>query len=205
MSNSLKNLYRVKRKDVSKASRVLGEAFQNDIAWIHIILDEEVRREKLPIAFELILRYSLRYGEIYSPTEAIEGVAIWLPDKYVKQTLWRVLRSGAIITALRLGSTVGNNINKAFGSLEADREENINPPCMYLLAIGISPKYQGQGYGSKLLRSMFDNLDSKNIPIYLETDTERNAAIYKKLGFKVVKEGILHDLEFYLWEMIRRS
>ena len=76
---------------------------------------------------------------------------------------------------------------------------------MYLQAIGVSPKFQGQGFGSKLLRSMFQRLDSNEIPIYLETETEKNVAMYKKLGFQVVKEGTLHNLEFYIWEMIRKT
>jgi len=205
MTDSLKNLYRIKRKDISKASRVLAEAFQDDPVWIHLIPDEDLRREKLPIVFAFITRYCLHYGEIYSPTEAIEGVAIWIPDKYVEQTFWRVLRSGAIFLGLKIGNTLGKNLSQTLDPIDADRKENIKPPYVYLQALGVSPKFQGQGFGSKLLRSMFERLDSNNIPIYLETETEKNATMYKKLGFKVVKEGILHNLDFYIWEMIRTS
>ena len=172
---------------------------------IMFIVDEKTRKEKLPAVFEYSIRYGLHYGEIYSPTDAIEGVAIWVRGKYATQTFWRVLRSGAAISAFKMGSAIGKKLSNAFEDVDADREENITPPYMYLLSIGISPEKQGQGYGSKLLRSMFERLDSQNIPIYLETETEKNASMYKKLGFEVVKEGILHNLDFYLWEMIRRA
>ena len=205
MTDSLKNLYRIKRKDISKASRVLAEAFQDDPIWIHLIPGEELRREKLQLVFAFIIRYSLHYGEIYSPTEAIEGVAIWIPDKYVEQTFWRVLRSGALLLGFKIGNDLGKSLSNTLDPIDTDRKENIKPPYMYLQAIGVSPKFQGQGLGSKLLRSMFEKLDSNNIPIYLETETEKNAAMYKKLGFEVVKEGLLHNLDFYLWEMIRRK
>jgi ribosomal protein S18 acetylase RimI-like enzyme len=205
MSNSLENLYRIQRKDLKKASMVLSEAFQDDPAWSHIAPDEKVRKEKLPIVFEFSIRYALHYGEVYSPTKAIEGVAIWTRGRYATQTFWRVLRSGAIISALKMGSDIGKRISSFFEPVDADREANITQPYMYLVAVGISPEKQGQGLGSKLLRPMFERLGKENIPIYLETETKKNAEMYKKYGFQVVKEGILHNLEFYLWEMIRKA
>ena len=54
MTDSLKNLYRVTRKDISKVSKVLAEAFQDDPVWTHLIPDEDLRREKLPIVFAFI-------------------------------------------------------------------------------------------------------------------------------------------------------
>ena len=121
----------------------------------------------------------------------------------MEQTFWRVLRSGAIFSASKIGNNLGKDLSRTLDPLDADRKENIKPPYMYLQAIAVSPKFQGQGLGSKLLRSMFKRLDSNEIPIYLETETEKNAAMYKKLGFQVVKEGNLHNLDFYIWEMIR--
>ena len=203
MNNSLENLYRIQKKDVAKASRVLAEAFHDDPVWVNLIPDNKIRKEKLPAVFEFSIKYTIHYGECYSPTEAIEGVAIWIPDKYTTQTFWRVLRSGAMFSTFKMGS-IGRKLEKTFMPLDADREKNIDPPYMYLQAIGISPEEQGQGFGKKLLFSMFERLDREGIPVYLETETEKNAKMYKKYGFEVVQEGKLHDLDFYLWEMIRR-
>ena len=80
MNNFLENLYRLQKKDVARASKVLADAFYNDPVWIYLIPDNQIRKEKLPAVFEFTIRYTLRYGECYSPTDNIDRVILGSPQ-----------------------------------------------------------------------------------------------------------------------------
>lgn len=47
---------------------------------------------------------------------------------------------------------------------------------------------QGRGLGSTLLGPTLTRCDREGLPAYLEASSERNAALYARLGFKLVNE-----------------
>jgi len=201
----LVDLYRLQKKDVKKGGQILANAFYDDPAWINVMPDEEIRKKKLPITFEFILTHTLKYGEVYAPTNTIEGVALWLPHNKVEITFWRALRSGALRIGIKMGQDIGNRIQKVFYPIDEDRKENMKGKSyIYLQAIGVAPEYQGKGYGGRLLRAMFERCDKEGISIYLETETENNVEMYKKHGFTILKEQYITDYGFLIWEMIRK-
>lgn len=60
------------------------------------------------------------------------------------------------------------------------------------LHINLMPDFQGAGYGSVLMRELFEHLKNKNVPgVMLEVDSYNTGAVafYKKHGFKVLFEG----------------
>ena len=56
------------------------------------------------------------------------------------------------------------------------------------LEFGVSPDRQGQGLGSALMRPTLDRCDEEGLPAYLEASSERNAALYERLGFELKDE-----------------
>ncbi|MFX1508475.1 MAG: GNAT family N-acetyltransferase [Promethearchaeota archaeon] len=204
MSFTLENLYRIQKKDIKKAYQVLGKAFHEDPAWTHVIPDEDTRKKKLPFVFEFVLRYSLKYGEIYAPSDKLEGIVAWVPHTTANETFWRIIRSGAIRATIKMGSEIGRRIQMLFSVIEEDRRQHMkNKPYFYLQVIGVLPEFQGQGFGGKLLKSMFAKADMEGFSIYLETETEKNMKIYSKYGFITLKEGEAPGADFHYWEMLR--
>lgn len=76
-------------------------------------------------------------------------------------------------------------------------------PHWYLPAIGITPAWQGRGYGAALLRPMLERCDAERLPAYLEASTPRNVALYERNGFTVVEEGHYARDAPPLWRMWR--
>jgi GNAT superfamily N-acetyltransferase len=182
----------------------LAKAFHDDPAWINVIPDEYERKKKLPSVFEYVVRYSLKYGDVYAPTENLEGIATWVPHTTVEKSIWRILRSGAFRAALKMGSEIGNRVDKLFDQIDKDRREHMKDKSyLYLQAIGVLPEFQGQGLGGRLLKPMFAKADKEGILIYLETETETNRQIYSKYGFQTLKEGRAPGADFLFWEMVR--
>lgn len=204
MPFDIEELYKIQKKDIETASQVLGKAFHEDPAWIYVIPDVNERREKLPAVFEYSIRYSLKYGEVYAPTENLEGIAVWIPHTTVEKSIWRTFRSGAFRAALKMGSKIGKRVEKLFDQIDQDRREHMQDRSyVYLQAIGVLPEFQGQGFGGRLLKPMFTMADIEGILIYLETETEENMQIYTKYGFQTLKEVKFPGADFPFWEMVR--
>ena len=204
MSFEIKKLYKVQKTDIENACQVLGKAFHKDPVWVHIIPNENERKEKLPSVFEFLLRYSLKYGEIYAPTENLEGIATWVPHTTVEKSAWRILRSGAFRAALKIGNDLSKRIENLSDQIDEDRREHMKDKgYLYLQAIGVLPEFQGQGFGGRLLKSMFAKADINGILIYLETETADNVQLYSKYGFQILKETRALGVDFPIWEMVR--
>ncbi len=56
---------------------------------------------------------------------------------------------------------------------------------VHLWYIGVLPGLQGKGIGGKLMNEILNEASKNNLPIYLETSTERNFKFYESLGFSI--------------------
>ena len=151
MSNKLDNLYRLQKKDTHRAAVMLADAFQHDPVWNAVFGDATLAQRAY--AFETPVRYGLKYGEVYAPSETLEGVAAWAPGALADMTLWRVLRSGAFWPGMKIGSRIARRMQPIFRPIELDRKAYIGgKPYIYLQIIGVAPAFQGLGFGAQLLR-----------------------------------------------------
>ena len=62
-------LYRVQRSDVTQAGKVLADSFQYDPVWNKIFEGEYNLEKRFHAFFEMPIRYCLKYGEVYAPSE----------------------------------------------------------------------------------------------------------------------------------------
>lgn len=202
MTRKLAALYPVQKRDVPQATAVLVDAFEDDPIW-QVILSDTTPTQKAG-AFETPLLYCSKYGEVYAPSENLEGIAAWVPGHVAAMTPWRILRSGAMRGALKLGWKVARKMEPIFGPLDADRKVIMKGHSfIYLQIIGVAPTLQGQGFGGKLLRALIEESERAGLPLYLETETESNVRMYERFGFFVAKEIALPIINLPMWEMVR--
>ncbi len=102
---------------------VLGKAFHDEPVMSQAIPDEDERKQKLPLLFEISLRFALRYGGVYAPLENLEGIAIILPPKEADMTFWRLLRSGALRPLMKLGKETDNRLGEILAPVIKDQKE----------------------------------------------------------------------------------
>jgi GNAT superfamily N-acetyltransferase len=76
-------------------------------------------------------------------------------------------------------------------------------PHDYLFVLGVEPDMQGRGLGKALLTRMSEEAERRNVPCYLETDTETNVRIYTSVGYHVVTDSIAPGSGFRMWTMFR--
>jgi len=77
-------------------------------------------------------------------------------------------------------------------------------PHWYLQIIGVDPAHQGEGFSSRLLRPVLERIDLERMPCFLETNNEKNAAIYRRFGFEVLSEDKLPGTEVTSFAMLRK-
>ena len=206
MSGQIENLYKVQEKDIPKAGVVLADAFQQDLVWSKFFKSEATIDQR-GVLFESPIKYCLKYGEVYAPSERLEGVALWLPGDSADLTIWRMIRSGAIISgmrAMKACTALARKQGRIFGPLQADRKAHMKGRAyIYLMVLGVATGYQGQGFGGKLLRALIEESEQVGVPIYVETETERNVGMYEGFGFRVLKQITLPIINLPQWEMVR--
>jgi len=67
-------LYGVQKGDITRAGKVLADAFQHDPIWNKVFEGESDFEKRFRAFFESPVRYCLKYGEVYAPSENLEGV-----------------------------------------------------------------------------------------------------------------------------------
>jgi len=103
-----------------------------------------------------------------------------------------------------MGAKLVRKMKPVFEPLEADRRANMKGRSyIYLVIIGVSSQFQGQGFGGKLLEALIEESEQVGIPVYLETSTERNVRMYKGLGFRLLNQITLPVIDVPQWEMVR--
>jgi ribosomal protein S18 acetylase RimI-like enzyme len=75
-------------------------------------------------------------------------------------------------------------------------------PHWYLAYLGVDPHWQGQGFGSTLLRKGLARCDRDGLPAYLEIGNPRNRGLYERHGFEVTAEVQVADAP-PVWPMLR--
>jgi ribosomal protein S18 acetylase RimI-like enzyme len=198
-------LYRLKKGDVKRAAEVMAWAFRDYPLFVYFIPKESTRKRKQPFIFRSLLRHGLIDGEVYATSPKLEGIAVWFHSDRERETLWSKISSGFVLMPFVVGIGVLRR-QIAFGRWSTPVRKRCVPGRHWFLELlGVEPAYQGRGYASALLRPMLERIDREGLPCYIETQAEKNVALYEHLGFKVVEEGTMPGSEVRSWAMVREA
>jgi ribosomal protein S18 acetylase RimI-like enzyme len=196
-------LLRLTLKDRDAGATVLGRAFA-DYEFLRYYFPDETERHTIADTFVFLgLSVCLKYGEAYGTSQQLEGVAGWLPPGKAPFGVWQVVRSVPLPVILRFGRQ-GAGRMQAYGRFVDDLHRKMLPaPHWYLQVIGVDPAYQGQGFSSRLLRPMLERIDGERLPCALETNIDKNVAIYRRFGFEVISEDKMRGTAVTSFLMLR--
>jgi ribosomal protein S18 acetylase RimI-like enzyme len=206
----LEELYLITGKDVELATAVLTKAFHEDPLIELIFPSPEERRMLTPVLWRFMIKDGINYGEVYSPTEKIEGVARWLPPGKEHMGLWRTIRSGGLKMGVALAKQKDERrlppreIQRITDDIQKIHKKLMKEPHWYLANIGVDPDHQGKGNASKLIKPMLERIEKESFPVFLETNFEGNVGLYEHLGFEVIDETKISETDIINWAMIRK-
>ena len=169
--------------DVPVLASRLARAFHDNPGLSWVFRNEQRRMSRLERGFGQYLRHLwLGRAEVWT-TDDVAGAAVWLPPGE-----WRV----PVRLQLRmLPGFVANTREELprflrfFNLIEGKHPHERH---WYLAVLGVDPDLQGRGFGSHMMQPGLRRCDEQGLPAYLETDTERNVALYERHGFRVSEE-----------------
>ncbi|MFX0144787.1 MAG: GNAT family N-acetyltransferase [Candidatus Hodarchaeota archaeon] len=202
----LNSFFKLTPDYIDKICKVAGEAFQEDPTTLFIYPEERERKQKLQYGFRMIYNYGIRHGVAYAISNNLEGIIVWLPPNKTFPSTWTLMKHGGFYTMRKVGLKLKamKRTFTVFGYIESKHKELVPFDHWYLQNIAVKPEEQGKGYGGLLLKVMIDKIDSEGLPIYLETNNEKNLRFYKKYGFETIEHVIIPETDVPLWCMLRK-
>lgn len=199
------DIVKLKSSDFAIASDQLSAAFNQD-PLIGYFLPEEAsaRLNALKRMAHALLNYGQPYNQIYTTAETPKGAAVWLPPDASQFTLskgWQAVVSGLITVPFYIRWDRIGDLLSFVGTEIQLQNKNASEPHWHLTLLGVSPAYQGQGIGGKLLQPVLQEADRTKLPCYLETSTTSAVRFYQRHGFEIVYHGTFAGREY--WAMKR--
>ena len=177
---------------------MLARAFADDPAVSFIFPDRAERVRRLPHLFALLFDQDSHGLRLV--TAGGEAATLWrepgsnrtrrIDLLFQAWPMWRIFGS-----AFGRAMTVSDAIDAHFPSGD----------YWYLHIAGCDPGAQGRGFGRAAVRSGLERVAGSNLPVYLETATERNLAFYRGLGFAVTGEWSVPKGGPRFWSMMRAA
>lgn len=190
-------MYRIQPNDLPKASALLGRAFRDYPLFEHVLPEAASRREQLKYLCQFLLRLGMRKGLVIAPSDALEGVSIWLPSDRMPTSPVDALRAGLLNLFFHVDTkAIGRFIE--IGNIKGEkRADVIGGPYWLCDMIGVDPLLQGHGVGRRMVEAQLNDLDKAKLPCCLETSETKNIAYYRKYGFALVNEYKIHDVHVF--------
>ncbi len=165
--------------ELGALSQTLAEAFMEDPVFSWLMPNRARRPGRLRRFFAFELRHLVLPRGAAWTLDGTQGGALVLPPK-----AWS---SPVRLVALQ-GLCFGARVDRPAGLLAQIERLHLREPHYYFAYIGVSPTAQGQGLGSRLMAPTLERCDAEGLPAYLEASSERNAALYERLGFEHRRE-----------------
>ena len=166
-------------EDVPALAAALARAFEHNPGMSWTFRDDARRLRQLETGFAHYLHSIwLERGECWR-IEGVGGAAIWLPPGR-----WELPPLDQLRLLPGVVRSAGRDSPRLLRFYQWTEKRHPHEPHWYLAVLGVHPDHQGRGFGSHLMRPVLERCDAEGVPAYLETDTERNVAIYERHGFR---------------------
>lgn len=173
--------------DRSRVAATITAAFFDDPVCRWLLPDEDRRREVLRPTFEVYVDAYLPHGETYLTADGT-GAAVWLPPNTELLTPeGEEAFVGAIV------EVAGSDVERIFKLEETFAVYHPKVPHYYLQFLAVVPGLQSRGIGSALLRQGLAKSDAEGVPVYFESTSPRNRALYERHGFVCQQEFTVPD------------
>ncbi len=191
------------KKDAPAAAEALVKAFHEYplIVWFHP--DAEKRQSALTNGFTRMVRWAMRYGGVLATSPRMEGVVAWVYSERWHDSWWRNMLCGNYGLPFGIGRKPNHQMDDYHAYAEEIHRRAVSVPHIYVRLLGVDPAHRGKGYAGRLMRAVMEQADSEGRPCWLETQAEKNVAIYRHLGFEVVEEGMIPGGTVKSWGMLR--
>jgi len=191
----------VVRNDIAHLASVLAQAFDADPFFNWFVLQDSRRQARFEETFRTILeRMSGRLNASFT-TPQLEGCAVW--KRPGEHAIPWTQQLGLLPTFVRVMGWRGlSRFTRLVDYAQALHDRLVPEPHYYLFVLGVDPRQQNRGVGSRLLQPILAECDAQSCRAYLETARAENLPFYARHGFRVAH--VVEEPRFpKLWLMVR--
>jgi len=184
------------KNDKQLVIEILSPAFYSNQSVNYLIPQLPDKQKRIKELMDYSFETCTLFGKVHISDDNKACALVSFPEQ--KKTTIKSLLAEIKLIFRSIGF---GNIKKA---TQREKEISKHYPAeniYYLWFIGVSPEFQRQGIGEKLMREILADADQMKRAVYLETSTLTNIPWYQKFGFEVYGE-----LDFgYKLFLLRRS
>ena len=198
------NIRKLEESDSAAAAIILADAFDDEPVFRATITDPMDRHACLLALFEADVRNACRYGgaiAVGTEQNGDIGIAYWTSQPEPDRSDAEMAELGFAAVFSKWGAVL-----RPIGDVEGTSHRLLRflpTPWQYLAGIGVRPEFQGQGYGSALMRHFVDEIDRSGQSSGLSTDRPINVKLYERFGFRVVHHDAETPIGVPFWTMER--
>jgi ribosomal protein S18 acetylase RimI-like enzyme len=204
----IKLLKQISSTQLNQLAEVFTKAFFNYPLYTYLFPNEATRYKKMMKYYKPFIRYGVLCGGLYVTSDKFEGIIVILSDKDAQFPLKKAFRSGVLryhftvgLSYLKRASKLRNHYPSTMDGFPKDKTRD----PVYLMMLAVDPSHQKQGFARALLEDRLAQIDPTTHPCYIETYLPRNVEIYKKSGFKLIKQDTIQGLDIPVWSLRRAS
>lgn len=180
---------------------ILSKSFEDNKSVNYIVKQDNKRSERIKALMNYSFEVCYAFGEVFLSDDKKACALVLFPDQKRTTVKSILLDINLILSCVGIG-----NIKKALSRESKIKSLQPKEEMYYLWFIGVEPKYQHTGAGTKLLNEIIEDSQRKDRSIFLETSTIKNLPWYKRFGFDVYNELDLgYDLFFLKRELSQQK
>lgn len=188
---------RMSPNDIGAACNVLGLAFADNPNTLVITRGDRAKAQRMTESGARFAKLGRRYSHVLVAKDKgrVVGVlnAIEWPDCQLRM-------SEKLKIAPSMIRVTGLSLPRASKMMSVWAKHDPHERHWHLGPIGVHPELQGRGIGKAMLAAFLDMADDQGSPAYLETDADRNVALYEKFGFKIISHEDISGVDNrFMW------
>lgn len=159
---------------------ILFDSFQKNKSVLYLVKQDNQKENRIRALMRYSVEYCWLFGAVYMSEDKKSCALILFPQ--LKRTTLRSIQLDLRLAFTVIGIT---HLKKVLAREQSINNVHPTPPFYYLWFIGVDPAEQGKGIGTRLLKTVIAEAQSKSQTVVLETSTLKNLPWYEKLGFSV--------------------
>jgi len=193
----------IEQADVQPAGEVLASAFRGYPFFEYCLGDADNYERAAPRMFASFVRWTMLHGKAWA-TSDLTAVALRRPPGTRSIGFWNALRSGLVLTFLRMDIATRRRFGRATPIVEETHKSIMgDQPHWHCWMMGVLPTRQGTGIGRQLMRYTFEQSDRARLPCYLETFSENSVHVHESQGYSTRKAIEIPETPLTLYAMVR--
>ena len=195
------NIRRMSNGEVDEASRLIASAFVDNPNTLAVTRGDRAKAQRIIQAGVRVAKLGRKCSFVLVAEHAgrIVGVLNAAEWPHCQLRIGEKIR-----TTPGMIKVMGTALPRQLKLLSLWGRQDPRRSHWHLGPIGVAPELHGRGIGKALLASFLEMVDEQDSPAYLETDVDKNVALYERFGFKVVSHAAFEGINNrFMWREAR--